>query len=89
VTRRRKVGVKWAATLLDRSILLYPVLPRPGAGGALLQASDGSILGRDDDEAKAASDGRRRNRKMSWGECGCAVQSFSAPADGDHVVASA
>src|SRR4051794_27064763 len=33
VTRRRKVGVKRAATLLDRSFILYPVLPRPGAGG--------------------------------------------------------
>ena len=33
VTGRRKVGVKGAATLLDRSFLLYPVLPRPGAGG--------------------------------------------------------
>ena len=33
VSGRRKVGVKQAATLLDRSFLLYPVLPRPGAGG--------------------------------------------------------
>jgi hypothetical protein len=57
--------------------------------GGLLQTSDGSILGRDDDESKAASGGRRRNRKMRWGWCGCAVESFSAPADGDHVVASA
>ena len=36
---------------------------------------------------------RRRNGKdevgMVWGWCGCAVESFSAPADGDHVVASA
>jgi len=32
-TGRRKVGFKQAATLLDRSVLLYPVLPRPGAGG--------------------------------------------------------
>jgi hypothetical protein len=31
----------------------------------------------------------RRNRKMRWRWCGCAVESFSAPADGDHVVASA
>ena len=31
VTGRRKMGVKRAATLLDRSFLLYPVLPRPGA----------------------------------------------------------
>ena len=69
VTGRRKMGVKQAATLLDRSFLLYPVLPRPGAGGEgrrLLQTSDGSILGRDDDESKAASGGRRRNRKMRW-----------------------
>jgi len=29
-------------------------------GGRLLQTSDGSILGRDDDESKAASGGRRR-----------------------------
>jgi hypothetical protein len=28
-----KMGVKQAATLLDRSFLLYPVLPRPGGGG--------------------------------------------------------
>jgi hypothetical protein len=34
VTGRRKVGVKGAATLLERSFLLYPVLPRPGAVGA-------------------------------------------------------
>jgi hypothetical protein len=34
VTGRRKVGVKGAATLLDYSFLLYPVLLRPGAGGA-------------------------------------------------------
>ena len=33
VTGRRKIGVKQAAMLLDRSFLLYPVLPRPGAGG--------------------------------------------------------
>jgi hypothetical protein len=33
VTGRRKVGVKGAATLLDRSLLLYPVLPRPGPPG--------------------------------------------------------
>jgi hypothetical protein len=58
-------------------------------GGRLLQTSDGSILGRDDDESKAASGGRRRNRKMRWGWCGCAVESFSEAADGDHVVASA
>jgi hypothetical protein len=32
VTGRRKMGVKQAATLLDRSFLLYPVLLRPGAG---------------------------------------------------------
>src|SRR5256885_8493280 len=93
VTGRRKMGVKQAATLLDRSFLLYPVLPRPGAGGEgrarLLQTSDGSILGRDDDESKAASGGRRRHRKMRWGWCGCAVESFSEAADGDHVVASA
>jgi hypothetical protein len=53
VTGQRKVGAKGAATLLDRSFLLYPV-PRPGAGGGrLLQTSDGSILGRDDDESKS------------------------------------
>jgi hypothetical protein len=34
VTGRRKVDVKEAATLLDCSFLLYPVLPRPGARGA-------------------------------------------------------
>ena len=77
VTGRCKMGVKQAATLLDRSFLLYPVLPRPGAGRGLLQTSDGSILGRDDDESKAASGGRRRNRKMRWAWCGCAVESFS------------
>jgi hypothetical protein len=33
VTGRRKMGVKRATTLLDRSFLLYPVLPRPGGGG--------------------------------------------------------
>ena len=32
-TGRAEMGVKQAATLLDRSFLLYPVLPRPGAGG--------------------------------------------------------
>jgi hypothetical protein len=88
VAGRRKVGVKGAATLLGRSFLLYPVLPRPGAGEGLLQTSDGSILGRDDDESKAASGGRRRNGKMRWDGVGV-QESFSAPADGDHVVASA
>src|SRR6266480_3253932 len=48
-TEQRKVGIKGPATLLDRSVLLYPVLPRPGARGRLLQTSDGSILERDDD----------------------------------------
>ena len=33
VTGRRKVGVKGAAALLDRSFLLYPALPWPGVGG--------------------------------------------------------
>jgi hypothetical protein len=33
VTGRRKMSVKGAATLPDRSFLLYPVLPRLGAGG--------------------------------------------------------
>jgi hypothetical protein len=61
------VGVKGAATLLDRSFLLCPVLPRSGAGGGLLQTSDGSILGRDDDESKAASGGRGRNGKDEVG----------------------
>jgi hypothetical protein len=40
VTGRRKVGVKRAATLLDRSFILYPVLPRPGAGGRGAPAAD-------------------------------------------------
>jgi hypothetical protein len=48
----------------------------------MLQTSDGSILGRDDDESKAASGGRRRNGKDEVGWCGCAVESFSALADG-------
>ena len=33
VTGRRKMGVKGAATLLDRSFLLYPVLPTARTGG--------------------------------------------------------
>ena len=86
---RRKMGVKQAATLLDRSFLYILSSQGQEQGGALLQTSDGSILGRDDDESKAASGGRRRNRKMRWGWCGCAVESFSEAADGDHVVASA
>src|SRR3984957_20808067 len=69
VTGQCKVGVKGAATLLDRSFLLYPVLPTAKSrGGGLLQTSDGSILGRDDDESKAASGGRRRKRKMKCSE---------------------
>jgi hypothetical protein len=36
-------------------------------GGGLLQTSDGSILGRDDDESKAASGGRCRNGKDEAG----------------------
>ena len=60
------MGVKGAATLLDRSFLLYPVFLRQGAGGRLLQTSDGSILGRDDDYSKAASGGRRRSGKIRW-----------------------
>jgi hypothetical protein len=86
VTGRRKIGVKQAATLLDRSFLLYPVLSGQEQGGGGPPAAD---FGRDDDESKAASGGRRRNRKMRWGWCGCAVESFSEAADGDHVVASA
>jgi hypothetical protein len=65
VTGRREVGVKGAATLLDRSFLLYPLLPRSGAGrGGLLQTLDESILGRDDDESKAVSSGRHRNKRL-------------------------
>jgi hypothetical protein len=79
------MGVKQAATLLDRSFLLYPGQEQ-GEGGRLPQTSDGSILGLDDDESKVASGG---NRKMRWGWCGYAVESFSEAADGDHVVASA
>ena len=65
MTGRCKVDVKGATTLLGRSFLLYPVLPWPGAGPA---ADFGRIhLGRDNDESKAASGGRRRNGKDEVG----------------------
>ena len=32
-TEQRKVGIEGPATLLARSVLLYPVFPRPGAEG--------------------------------------------------------
>jgi hypothetical protein len=41
--------------------------PMVGSRGGLLQTSDGSILGRDDDESKAASGGRGRNGKDEVG----------------------
>jgi hypothetical protein len=67
VTGRRKVGVKGgcnaAGPLL--SIISCPLTAR--SKGGLLQTSDGSILGRDDDESKAASGGRRRNGKDEVG----------------------
>ena len=84
-----KLGVKGAGTLMDRSFLLYPALPRPGAGGDLLQTSHESILGRDDDESKAGLVEGRRNDKDEVEMVWVSVGSFSAPADRDHVVASA
>src|ERR1700719_2653485 len=54
VTGRRKVGVKGAATLLDRSFSIISCPPTARSRG-LLQTSDGSILGRNNDESKAAS----------------------------------
>ena len=67
VTGRRKVGVKGAATLLDRSFSIISCPPTARSRGRLLQISDEYILGRDDDESKAASGGRRGSRKMRWG----------------------
>jgi hypothetical protein len=68
VTERRKVGVSQgccnaAGPLL--SIISCPPMAR--IRGSLLQTSDGSILGRDDDESKAASGGIRRNGKDEVG----------------------
>jgi hypothetical protein len=64
----------------SRPCLVLPLLRwEQGGGEGLLQTSGGSILGRDGYESKAASGGRRRNRKMRWGGCGCAVEPvFSA-----------
>jgi hypothetical protein len=89
VTGRRKVGIKGDATLPDRSFLLYPVFPRPGAGGACYRLRtdpfwDGMTMSRKRLLVEDAG-----MEKMRWGWCGYAVESFSAPADGDHVVASA
>ena len=67
---RNKGGCNATGPLL--SIISCP--PTARSRGRLLQTSDGSILGRDDDESKAASGGRRRNRKMRWGWCGCQQQ---------------
>jgi hypothetical protein len=59
-------GCNAAGALL--SIISCP--PTARSRGGLLQTSDGSILGRDDDESKAASGGRRKNGKheveMVW-----------------------
>src|SRR5436305_13098631 len=74
VTGRRKVGVKGAATLLDRSFLLYPVIPRPGAGGPCCRL-------RTDPFWNGMTMSRKRllvedagMEKMRWGWCGCAVE---------------
>src|SRR5271154_1764937 len=60
-------ATKGAATLLDRSFLLYPVLPRPGAGGACCRLRtdpfwDGMMMSR-----KRLLVERRRNGKDEVG----------------------
>ena len=69
MTGRRKVGVKGAATLPDRSFLLYPVLPRLGAGG-LLQTSDGFIWDGMTMSRKRLLVEDAGMEKMRWGWCG-------------------
>jgi hypothetical protein len=67
VTGRRKVGVKGDATLPGPLLSIISCPPHGQEQGGLLQTSDGSILGRDNDESKAASSGRRRNGKDEVG----------------------
>src|SRR5271155_1491582 len=65
-------ATKGAATLLDRSFLLYPVLPRPGAGRACCRLRtdpfwDGMTMSRKQLLVEDAGIG-----KMRWRWCGCA-----------------
>ena len=88
MTGRRKMGVKGGATLLERSFLLscHPTARSRGACCRLRTDPfwDGMTMSR-----KRLLVERRRNGKDEVDGVGVPVESFSAPADGDHMVASA
>ena len=89
-TRLAGLGCQASCNVAGPLLSIISCPPTARSRGGVPAADFGRIhFGDDNDESKAASGGRRRNRKMRWGWCGCAVESFSEAADGDHVVASA